>query len=489
MATTFREFIQSIDKFAKLLPLILHTAYLSRSEPRSGHPNWTYIGYIWVGIHYSSAFLKQFKCMEMGLTLYPDSMNGKFVKDPLSKKSDCVFDLGLLEDTDLSKTALPDGNLGLTGFLTLVATGKHPWSELLTGGASTLQTILDKANELDLLVLEAVTEYQKIASPTETKITSYDISENYQSKKFRLSHGFAKVEYDEDVRRMLFNINQLIVAVNMVNSKSASEFPETPNGNRVPLDDQPVDKGLLAKQVLGNWRARNAWNSDVPTVIELDKDRIEKMKDQVLAHCKLLSGFEIVDLRPVNLAYFSDGSYTLAADAINQPKSGYSVKRDAEGKHVVVKGKQDTTASKPCIYCGEAWRIYFQFGGKDYLAGHYVYFATPEQFVDAYKTARPDLLGDDWQPWSDLIFISSDYCERNGAHAKDTGKGIDIQTPHQKRVALWQWILGPFLGRCAYNKNPVHTMQVIALNGYENKTRLANAMVALGASIATSTGK
>jgi hypothetical protein len=189
----------------------------------------------------------------------------------------------------------------------------------------------------------------------------------------------------------------------------------------------------LLKDARASFNCRNSWNHDYPS--EKEFEDTTEMYLQVVEHCKNIPGFQVISLRKRDLAYYSDGSFTSSPDAY--PKT-YAKKLD-NGFQVLGNGA-------PLLYAGEAWCLYFNIAGKDYLGGNHIYFATPEQYKNAYKDGRPDLVPEGWEPWSDLIWISSDWCERNRNKTLDSG--INLSTPNTRRLSLFNWIMSAFLQHC-----------------------------------------
>lgn len=179
----------------------------------------------------------------------------------------------------------------------------------------------------------------------------------------------------------------------------------------------------------------------------IDRTDNKEMLKKVREHLKNLPGIEITYLRKVYLCYLSDGNSSLTPDRINaRSKLAYdnTIPIDKNPLLLVTNKSEKPgycVVNYPCIYLGEAWQVGFTVGGVDYLKGCKVFFTTPETFEREYKKHRKSLVKG-FKPWSDLIFICSDWCERNGT--KNYSKGIDLQTPHQKRMSLSDWIIGPF---------------------------------------------
>lgn len=223
------------------------------------------------------------------------------------------------------------------------------------------------------------------------------------------------------------------------------------------------------------YRDRSFFNSDKPSYLEIvtPLQEIEEMKEKVLNHCKFIPNLEIKDIRKISLVYKSDGNFDNTSDAVNHKNTRRTIKHSSKKGYEIVKtSKENPSFDYPVIYVGEAWRIYFTIGGVDYLNGNFVNFVTPEQFLETYTKLRPDLIGNDWKPWSDLIFISTDWCERNGARVKNATGAIDLQSPHQKRIALWQWIIGPLASRCLAHGNPITSLNIQVVNGPDHSKRL-----------------
>lgn len=226
----------------------------------------------------------------------------------------------------------------------------------------------------------------------------------------------------------------------------------------------PEEQARLVEAARAKWRPRNCWNHDAPHIIEFED--ASEMRAKLEKHCSMIPGFKVTMLRKRRLAYFSDGQMKLTPDAINHPDFGYGVSFKNR-EHVVHKGQG--TCHEPCIYLGDAWACRFEINGVDYLGGNVVYFATPEQFEAAFRGVRDDLVPEGWTPYSDLIFISSDWCERNGQTNYD--KGFDLSTPNNRRLAVWQWILGPLNSRTLqYTGKPISGFQVS--NGYDRRAKI-----------------
>jgi hypothetical protein len=215
---------------------------------------------------------------------------------------------------------------------------------------------------------------------------------------------------------------------------------------------------------------RSGWNRDYPTYLEFEDN--QEMLERVKEHLAPIPGLKITYLRKRWLGYFSDGGFSLTPDAINGNKTGKVIKylqgNFDQPLQLADGSKSQDDIGQPCIYLGEAWVMHFTVDNKNVLGnGNLVAFATPEQFVKAYENARPDLL-EGFIPWSDFIFISSDWCERNGS--TNYSKGIDLQTPHQRRMSLLHWIIGPCASRCLRHGMPFQGLQV--LNGHEHAGRI-----------------
>jgi hypothetical protein len=185
----------------------------------------------------------------------------------------------------------------------------------------------------------------------------------------------------------------------------------------------------LIKKAKTCWVARNCWNFDPPNEVEFEDN--SEMLEKVKQHLSMIKGLEITYLRKRMLAYYSDGAFATSPDAAPEwfvpPFMGHYRRN-------------------PVLYSGEAWALYFTIDNKNYLGSNLIYFCTPEQYVKAMTSMHRGDLVENWEPWGDLLFISSDWCERNGA--ANYNIGIDLSTPHRRRLTLANWILGPFVQRC-----------------------------------------
>jgi hypothetical protein len=189
------------------------------------------------------------------------------------------------------------------------------------------------------------------------------------------------------------------------------------------------DKKHALYEAQSLWSPRNQWNFDPPSEVEFEDN--SEMLEKVKQHLSMIKGLEITYLRKRMLAYYSDGHFSTSPDAAPRWYRPPFL---------------DSYRSFPLLYSGEAWTLYFTIDGKDYQNGSFIYFCTPDQYVKAMTSMGREDLVKDWEPWSDLIFISSDWCERNGK--VNYNNGIDLSTPHRRRLSLAAWILGPFTQRC-----------------------------------------
>jgi len=196
----------------------------------------------------------------------------------------------------------------------------------------------------------------------------------------------------------------------------------------------------------------NTWNYNPPNKIAFGPNT--EMYDKVMEHCKDIPGFSITYLRQVELLYMSDGEIEHTPHAINHPDYSDKVIEVYENEYgirdhrVIDKDKITSTTytlNRPVIYLGEAWLIKFLVFNRDLLKDCRVYFATPEQFYKAYENTRPDLL-EGFEPFSDLMTITSDWCSRNDP-TSTYGEGIDLYSPWSQRQSLKAWILGPAIAK------------------------------------------
>ena len=258
------------------------------------------------------------------------------------------------------------------------------------------------------------------------------------------SKGKKKIAETPELKRVMSLAVYLTSQIGRIYPSSILALKPTADSSEDKLDfssaivfNPPIPDKEKMNQLLKDSRAsfshRNSWNHDYPS--EKEFEDTTEMYLKVVEHCKDIPGFQIISLRKRDLAYYSDGSYLSSPDAY--PKT-YKAKLE--------NGYQVSGGGSPLLYAGEAWCLYFNVAGKDYLNGNHVYFATPDQYVAAYKEGRPDLVPEDWKPWSDLIWISSDWCERNRNKSLDSG--INLSTPNTRRLSLFCWIVGAFLQHC-----------------------------------------
>lgn len=306
-------------------------------------------------------------------------------------------------------------------------TDKHYIGSFPSNGAIILKDYLESVIE------EIIKKYK--GNPISEDDYSYEITTKDRSNiYFRFSLLKKKISASIDSE-----LNNLKYIYNYIGYPCANFYKEALKKYSLLEEDLAIDTELktpsvdtqeierLLKVAKKDFIVRNNWNIDPPSIIEFEDN--SEMIDQVYSHCQAIQGFEIKYLRKRQLAYYSDGSMNLTPDRIDNDYH----------KSELARGHQ------PLIYCGEAWCIYFKINGKDYLGGNHVYFATPEQYYEAYKDKRPDLV-ENFKPWSDLLWISSDWCERNGR--ENYHKGIDLSTPNRRRLSLLTWILGPLLQKC-----------------------------------------
>jgi hypothetical protein len=202
-------------------------------------------------------------------------------------------------------------------------------------------------------------------------------------------------------------------------------------GVHVPVMSEE-DKEAIISEARFFWHPRNCWNYDPPSEVEFEDN--SEMLEKVKQHLSMIKGLEITYLRKRMLAYYSDGPFITSPDAA------------LRGYQPPFLARYSSYIDKPLLYSGEAWSLHFTINNKDYQRNNFIYFCTPDQYVKAMTSMyRKDLL-ENWKPWSDLMFISSDWCERNGK--VNYNKGIDLSTPHRRRLSLAAWILGPFIQKC-----------------------------------------
>jgi len=223
----------------------------------------------------------------------------------------------------------------------------------------------------------------------------------------------------------------------------------------------------------------NTWNYNPPNKMVFESNT--EMYDKVMEHCADIPDFRITYLRRVELLYMSDGEMEYTPHAINHPKYSDKVIEIYENEygirdHRVVDRAANipiyNTLTVPVIYLGEAWLIKFLVFNKDLLRDCRVYFATPEQFYRAYENTRPDLL-EGFEPFSDLMTITSDWCSRNDP-TSTYGAGIDLYSPWSQRQSLKAWILGPAIAKnmADLSFKVKSVTKVRNFNGYYERDRL-----------------
>jgi len=376
-----------------------------------------------------------------------------------------------------------DGLLAIPSFIQELQSGKHPFSFLLKpDGTPQNNIIINFYNLISSYALNPLSSENKEIVPS--------LTEHGSQFKFRFRPVLkttqlliTDTEWYQNIVHNLEVLNQILPYSRSRDYLAALwNYPEYVKTSTASAETEYNKKHQFSLEELykavetSHYKQRSGFNADRASYIEVNTpvEEIEKMKEQVLHHCRFIPNLEIKDLRKISLVYNSDGDFANTADAVNHPKTKRDIVWSAkEGYHVVPVNKDlGPQWARPVIYVGEAWRIYFTIGGVDYLQNNFVNFVTPEQFLDCYTKLRPDLIEEGWKPWSDLIFISTDWCERNGARVKQTTGAIDLQSPHQKRIALWQWIIGPLAGKCLQNGKPITSLGLQVVNGADHSSRL-----------------
>lgn len=180
----------------------------------------------------------------------------------------------------------------------------------------------------------------------------------------------------------------------------------------------------------GAWK-RNHWCIDPPSELELTPN--EEMLAKVNKHLEGL-GATVTGLSLRNLAYYSDGGFALTPDALPKTFVPPFSNEHVSGGHV----------TSPLIYCGEAWCVTITHE-KCNSHGLHIYFTTPDRYIKAYQDVRPDIAElYKKEQWGEdgLLFICSDWCERNGK--KNYNNGIDLQAPCRLRKSLRDWLLSSY---------------------------------------------
>jgi hypothetical protein len=255
-------------------------------------------------------------------------------------------------------------------------------------------------------------------------------------------HRFERVKYKRTYPALTEKFNRLLGIIKYFEDFSyiyqlTESFSKYNNeycldsGVHVPVMSEEDKKDIMSKARFF-WSSRNCWNFDPPNEVEFEDNT--EMLEKVKQHLSMIKGLEITYLRKRMLAYYSDGAFATSPDAAIRGHRPWFL--------VIYSSYID----KPLLYSGEAWSLHFTINNKDYQRNNFIYFCTPDQYVKAMTSmGREDLL-ENWEPWSDLMFISSDWCERNGK--VNYNKGIDLSTPHRRRLSLATWILGPFIQKC-----------------------------------------
>jgi hypothetical protein len=191
--------------------------------------------------------------------------------------------------------------------------------------------------------------------------------------------------------------------------------------NEIDISQEYKKEALYKARAV--WYTRYVRNYTPPDEIEFEDN--SEMLEKVKQHLRLVKGLKITYLRKRMLAHYSSSSFKTSPDAA--PKGYYP-------PFITDKVKS------PLLYSGEAWALHFTINDIDYQEDNLIYFCTPEQYVKAMTSmGRPDLVKN-WKPWSDLLFISSDWYE-------DTNLG----SPSSRKLSLAAWVLGPFIKGCIKN--------------------------------------
>lgn len=188
------------------------------------------------------------------------------------------------------------------------------------------------------------------------------------------------------------------------------------------------------------------FNAVIPSMCEFDFDEREVVFEQIRKHLAQFPAIQLIDIAKKYICYTSDAGslrWELTPDAVNQPRFNrhFDLEQDEHGIYHYKMKEGCNSSERAIIYIGECWAVYFTVGGEDVLKGNRVFVATPKQFKKAYQGLRDDLIPEDWEPWSDFMFISTNWCERNGN--VNYGRGIDLSSPHQRKLSLFGWIIGP----------------------------------------------
>jgi len=348
------------------------------------------------------------------------------------------------------------------GFLQQFEEGTHPKISYGEGNSN--------------LLTEAFAEMDAIkASSSMVKSTkeAYVFKDTYGMRFYSVQQQILKAsdEYSKalnNIRQLAYVYNNVKTAPYVISNKAQNVSAETPITTLAPDKANIAVKECLVQFALNE---HGSWNIDPPHVNELDRDLHDEMLDLCKQHLKVMPTIELTSLSSRFVAYFSDGGFDLTPEAINRTVDKKKIWFSRELGLVYCEAQPTPGAviiNKPCIYFGEAQCVGFNVFGQDYLNGNRVYWATPAQFVKAYETTRPELLKD-FKAWGDCIFISSDWCERNGS--KNYGIGIDLQTPHQRRLTLFTWIVGPMNSYVQQHQGKAMTGFSV-MNGYHNKDRI-----------------
>jgi hypothetical protein len=323
---------------------------------------------------------------------------------------------------------------------------------------------------------------------------SYNLKLNLIVKKLRDNCvraiqflNFLNYDSSEDKASIINTLNKCIPNLDYANDL-LEDVNKSSNSKNIVKIDNKLTKVLKPKvqEFLNKLRNTGSqifflsiWNYNPPNKIIFESNA--EMYEKVMKHCEDIPGFKITYLRKVELLYMSDGDMVYTPHAINHPEYSNKVIEVYENEygirdHRIVDRNTnisvDYILDRPVIYLGEAWLIKFLAFGKDLLKDCRVYFATPEQFYKAYENTRPDLLAD-FEPFSDLMTITSDWCSRNDP-TSTYGVGIDLYSPWSQRQSLKAWILGPAIAKnmTGLSLKLKSEDKVRNFNGYYERDRL-----------------
>jgi len=220
-----------------------------------------------------------------------------------------------------------------------------------------------------------------------------------------------------------------------------------------PAADIPNKEAWLAS-ALKSWSQRNTWICDPPTSLEFGDKRA--MYEALNKHLDGL-GIIVTGLSLRNIVYMSDGNFELSPDAYPRtykcPANFYCPewhdREDYESIYNVL-WTSDWRHRRPMLYAGQAWCVTIAPPGtKVFAPDLHIYFAEPDQYINAYKNIRPEFAEEfEKDPWGDgFIFICSDWCQRNGT--ANYHRGIDLLTPRRRHCSLREWITTDYVQRAA----------------------------------------